>query len=155
MAGVNNPMFGKNGTSAPSFKHGKYCKVEFCLDCEKKLGKGISLRCKSCNKKLYYKNNDISGNKNPNWKGGRTTLNLLVYASLKYKNWRNRVFKRDDYTCQVCGAKGNINAHHKIPVVCIIEMYQLKSIIDIRSCKLMWNIIWGITLCVKCHQKLK
>jgi len=154
-SGINNSMFGKKGEDAPGFKHGRCCKIDFCLDCGKKLGKGISLRCKSCNKKLYYKNNDISGNKNPNWKGGRTALNLLLYASLKYRNWRNKVFKRDNYTCQVCGKRGDINAHHKIPVVCIIEIYQLKSIIDIRSCKLLWDIIWGITLCEKCHQKIR
>lgn len=32
---------------------------------------------------------------------------------VEYLNWRDKVFKRDAYTCQFCGTKGGaIEAHH-------------------------------------------
>ena len=42
----------------------------------------------------------ISGSKNHNWKGGTSPENKVIRQSLPYKNWREKVFKRDGYTCQ-------------------------------------------------------
>jgi len=53
--------------------------------------------------------------------------------------WRNEVFKRDNYTCVECGVKGNINAHH------IKEWHQYPE--------LRFDLDNGITLCVECHVK--
>ena len=33
------------------------------------------------------------------WRGGITKTNEKIRKSLKYKNWRKAVFKRDNYTC--------------------------------------------------------
>jgi hypothetical protein len=30
----------------------------------------------------------------------------------RYKKWRNAVFKRDNWTCQTCGARGYVEPHH-------------------------------------------
>ena len=53
--------------------------------------------------------------------------------------WRNEVYKRDNYTCQCCGDNrgGNLNAHH-------INGYNWDK--DNRT-----NINNGITLCKECH----
>jgi len=56
-----------------------------------------------------------------------------------YKEWRIAVLKRDNYTCQKCNTKENIEAHHIKPIVVFPE---LSYIVD--------N---GETLCVKCHDK--
>lgn len=57
----------------------------------------------------------------------------------EYIKWRNRVFERDNYTCQMCGQKGgNLNAHH------------IKNFHKYKSKRLDLNN--GITLCVKCHK---
>jgi hypothetical protein len=53
--------------------------------------------------------------------------------------WRRTVFERDDYTCQECGAQGEINAHH------IKEWSKYPS--------LRFDASNGITLCFKCHAK--
>jgi hypothetical protein len=56
-----------------------------------------------------------------------------------YNQWRNLVFERDNYTCQVCGdnSGGNLVAHH-------LNGY--------HWCKeLRIDVINGITLCKDCH----
>lgn len=62
-----------------------------------------------------------------------------VRRSTEYKNWRAAVFSRDNYTCQLCGARGvKINAHHIKPFATFPDMRT-----DIDN---------GITLCVPCHK---
>ena len=57
-----------------------------------------------------------------------------------YKEWRERVFKRDNYTCQHCGQYGGtLNAHHK-------KSYA-------RYPELRTNVDNGITLCYDCHKQ--
>lgn len=79
-----------------------------------------------------------SADKNPAWKGGISHKNREARRELK--QWRLAVFHRDDFTCQDCGAKGNLNAHH------------LKSFADYP--KLRLEISNGRTLCVPCHKRL-
>ena len=63
-------------------------------------------------------------------------------ASPEYKEWRMKVFTRDNFTCQECGRKGGIylNAHHLLP-------YR-----DYPDPQFSLNPKNGITLCVKCHR---
>lgn len=62
-----------------------------------------------------------------------------VRRSEEYKAWRTAVFRRDDYTCQMCGARGvKVNAHHIKPFA---EYHDLR--IDVNN---------GITLCIACHK---
>lgn len=58
----------------------------------------------------------------------------------EYKEWRENVFERDNYTCQKCGrVGGELNAHH------------IKPFKDYP--KLRYEITNGITLCIECHRK--
>lgn len=54
-----------------------------------------------------------------------------------YKQWRKNVFIRDNFQCQHCGSKNNIQAHHKV---------SWKS-----SQELRYDVDNGITLCRDCH----
>ena len=55
-----------------------------------------------------------------------------------YKEWKNKVFKRDNYTCQCCGKRGgNLNAHH---------LYNFSEYEDLR-----YDVENGITFCERCH----
>lgn len=55
-----------------------------------------------------------------------------------YQEWRRAVFKRDEYTCQVCGSHGKqLNAHH-------LEGYS-------GNRELRTDLDNGVTLCRSCH----
>jgi len=95
---------------------------------------------KACSKKCKYTlmSKALSGKKNHNWKGGVSPRPL---NSKRYRDWRDGVFKRDNYVCVNCGySDGRIlNAHHKK---------------DWSSYpKLRYDIDNGETLCVSCHKK--
>ncbi len=86
----------------------------------------------------------VSGNKNPNWKGGVSKKNKterqLFMETLEYKKWRKSVFERDNYTCQECKIRGKkLNADHIKPYS---QFPELRTDID--------N---GRTLCESCHKK--
>lgn len=75
-----------------------------------------------------------------NWDGGLRMHHKRIRKSLEYIEWRKSVFKRDDYTCRVCAARGGqIQADHIKPFA---EYPELRFSID--------N---GRTLCVPCHKK--
>lgn len=78
------------------------------------------------------------GEKHWNWQGGIFMKNLTIRKSFEYKLWRESVFKRDNYTCIWCGAKGDIHADH---IKRFSEYPELRFAID--------N---GRTLCVPCHK---
>lgn len=53
--------------------------------------------------------------------------------------WRNKVLERNNYTCQKCGNKRNLEAHH------ILGFSKNKE--------LVYEVSNGVTLCEKCHTK--
>ena len=76
-----------------------------------------------------------------NWKGGITPQNQKERNSTQYKQWRDAVFARDNYTCQSCGQRGGrLNAHH-------ISAWAKDK--DRRL-----DISNGITLCSCCHRAI-
>lgn len=58
----------------------------------------------------------------------------------RYRQWREEVYKRDNYTCRACDRKDvYLNAHHLKPYSRFpLERYNLSN---------------GITLCGSCHQQ--
>lgn len=86
-----------------------------------------------------YSPKSTAGANHPNWKGGITPQNQIDRNTVEYKAWRNAVFQRDDYTCQLCGEHGGyLNAHHIVPFSQDKEK---------RLC-----VENGITLCGDCHR---
>lgn len=53
------------------------------------------------------------------------------------KAWSIAIRERDNYTCQVCGNKGKVGAHHILPRTIKETRHDLKN---------------GITLCFGCHK---
>ena len=94
---------------------------------------------------LSGKNNPMFGRNgalNPNWQGGISYWRKKYYNSIPYKKWRNAVFKKDGYTCQMCGnvhtnKENTIHAHH------------IKSFARYPNFRLDVNN--GLTLCKSCH----
>jgi hypothetical protein len=77
--------------------------------------------------------------KHYNWKGGisgdeRTT------KQRRYKEWRDSVFRRDDWTCRGCGVRGiYLEAHH-------VKAWA-------RYPAFRYQVSNGLSLCRDCHAK--
>lgn len=118
-----------------------------CAQCNQEFNvpKYRELKAKYCSRKCEWGGIVRFGDRNNLWKGGITAESRLIRSKVEYKKWRNTVFKRDDYTCTLCGARsGNgkavvLNADHIKPFSIFKE--------------LRFNIENGRTLCVPCHRK--
>lgn len=81
-----------------------------------------------------------AGSEHHNWKGGITSGNKKIRDSIEYRLWREAVFSRDNFTCQICFKKGGkLNADH------------IKPFSKFPELRLAINN--GRTLCVSCHRK--
>lgn len=104
----------------------------------------------------------FSGEKHPNWKGGRSGL----YARLReyFRCFQAKeVIKRDDKKCQMCGRKAQLHVHHIVPFKDIFnEILVENSIFDVQKdeeelFKIMTNdprmndMDNLITYCKECH----
>lgn len=91
------------------------------------------------------KNPYFTGPNNPKWKGGVTAEHLKIRWSVRMKNFRNEIFKRDNYTCKNCGRK------RKPKDRVVLNIHHIKSfaIYD----ELRFDKDNAITLCTECHKK--
>ena len=129
-------------------KECKLCKKIFQVVPSETNKKFCSRKCSD----IYYK-----GENAHNWKGGVTKLRDLLRQTLEYKKWRKLVFVRDDYLCQRCHQEnsGNLHVHHIKMISKIFEDYDIKSVEKALNCKELWDTNNGITLCNKCHGKIR
>lgn len=99
------------------------------------------LRGKYCSRKCYDKSQRLkTGINSSNWKGGVSKTNNSIRKKAEYKEWREEVFKRDDYTCQKYKIKGGIlHPHH------------IKNFAEYT--RLRFVISNGITLSEKAHKE--
>jgi len=115
--------------------------IKYCLFCNKKILVPPCLlkRKKFCSKSCSarYRKGQLAAH----WKGGKGTERHTAMSQLEYKKWRKTIFERDDYTCQMCGARGvKLNADH-------IKKWS-------EYPEFRYDINNGRTLCVKCHHKI-
>lgn len=63
--------------------------------------------CPECHRRKFC------GENNPRWNSDLTTEDRETGRNYPdYKEWRESVFQRDNYTCQVTGKKGRLVVHH-------------------------------------------
>ena len=80
------------------------------------------------------------GSKGNNWKGGLwSSQPRNERKNPKYKKLRDSIFKRDNYTCVLCKARGELNVDHIKSYSKYPELRYIPS--NLR------------TLCVPCHKK--
>lgn len=80
------------------------------------------------------------GSKNPSWNGGSSSFK--DNHKREWKEWREAIFKRDNWTCKECGIR-NVKLHPD-HIKCFAH-----------NPKLRFNIGNGRTLCIPCHKKTK
>lgn len=98
-----------------------------------------------------------AGENNPNWKGGISSLMSRIRTNFKYRQWRSDIYYRDNFTCQDCGDNkgGNLEAHHIKTFSIILQYYEIATLEEALNCEELWDINNGMTLCEKCHKKMK
>jgi len=80
------------------------------------------------------------GDKNSSWRGGSSAANKLLRSSSAFKEWRESIFCRDNFTCCSCGKRGGeLHPHH------------IKSFAEFPE--LRFEKSNGQTLCKPCHMK--
>lgn len=111
-----------------------------CVICGKETKSFKSRPRKTCSKKCQYElvSRGLKGNKRAFKKGIPYDVDR---KSPQYKEWRMKIYLRDNFTCQICGeVGGELNAHH-------IRFFA-------KYPKLRFNVDNGITLCVSCHKEV-
>lgn len=132
------PQEVKNKISESYKNHKLNCS---CIACKSSRGEyihSLDCKCASCRNRR----GELWGEDTPNWKGGINLINRGERHHLEpfIKLWRIGVYKRDYYTCQMCGKHGGkLHAHH------------IKSWKDFPE--LRFDLDNGITLCAECHRK--
>ena len=100
--------------------------------------KGKKIICSS--KEIMRRKENWRKNKNPKWSGGVSSEYHIAVTSCEWFIIREKIMKRDNYTCQKCNVRGkNLQIHHIIP----------------------WRKIHNhsvdnlITVCIRCHKELE
>lgn len=74
------------------------------------------------------------------WRGGKTDEAKRLKSSAEYRQWREEVFRRDWYTCQICGEYGGkLHADH---------IKRFSAFPELR-----FDVDNGRTLCESCHKE--
>lgn len=73
-------------------------------------------------------------------KNNKSYWNYEARRSNNYKKWKEKVLERDNYTCQKCGSKEDLVAHH------------ITHFAD--NVNLRFEEHNGITLCRACHKEV-
>ena len=87
----------------------------------------------------------LIGKDNPNWRGGITPVTHSIRYSKEAREWRENVFRRDNWTCQHCGARSKSNQYIRI------EAHHIKPFATFPE--LRFVVDNGKTLCKKCHDR--
>jgi len=89
-----------------------------CLECSKDIFTYPSVNKRFCNLSCRSKTTarsypkkgkpiySIRGEKHYNWRGGAGTVRHRIMQQAEYIQWRDAVFARDNYTCQICNEYG-------------------------------------------------
>lgn len=94
------------------------------------------------------------GKNHPKWvENKKSPFHKSIRQFFKYRQWRLSVFKKDNFTCVMCGkTKTYFEAdHYPKRFIDIINTNNIKTFQEAENCKELWDVKNGRTLCKKCH----
>jgi len=77
--------------------------------------------------------------------GDKTSKEKRAKNDIRHKEWRTKVFIRDNYTCQECGKRSGNGKRNDI------QADHIKAFILYKD--LRYEVSNGRTLCIECHKK--
>ena len=83
------------------------------------------------------------GDKHYNWKGGMKIENQRIRNQMDYREWRTKVFERDDYTCVRCGSRNGNGKRIDL------ESHHILAFADYPEERFAEDN--GVTWCLECH----
>ncbi len=133
---------------AQTYRTARYCsktcwqtrrkpKIKICPNCHIAFD-SHDKRAIYCSANCVYQHK--VGPLSPVWKGGASLARARARQGNDLANWRKSIYKRDKYTCQICGNTGNIHAHH------------IKDYANHPALRLDVNN--GLTVCIPCHETI-
>jgi len=115
-------------------------KKHICFFCKKEFRPKTNIKSnKYCSQECYWKwmKDNTKGENCVNWKGGIRGIDYIERRRFQ-REIQKQVFKRDNYTCQICGQhNGKLQVDH---------IQSWAKYVDLR-----FNIENCRTLCQKCH----
>lgn len=149
--GKLNHRYGSFGELNGNYKDGRTNKEYKCIDCGCIISRYSGFygdgRCSSCN----YLNRDYGEENNPNWKKGITKIARRIRNLKLYTYWKFACLERDNYTCQRCNNKENLEVHHITSISELVKKYNIKNSKESKLEPEFWMLENGITYCVTCH----
>ena len=88
-------------------------------------------------------------------------LRLKIRNTTEYLNWRIAILKRDNFKCRMCTAsiKDNkslrLEVHHAKSFNDICKESNITTIKQALTCKQIWSLDNGVSLCYGCHKNLE
>ena len=106
-------------------------------------------------------NNSFDHQDDNNNKLSAALLKLKIRNTTEYLNWRIAILKRDKFKCRMCNAsiKNNkglrLEVHHAKSFNDICKENNITTIKQALTCKEIWSLDNGISLCYGCHKNLE
>ncbi len=119
--GKRNPLAGK----PPVINICKICNKEFSFYQCKAKREGDRGYC--CSRKCADKwhSFQLRGEKSHFWKGGTTSLQMIIRNSTQAKRYRLCVFERDNWTSILSGKNGDVEHHHLVALSILIKRHNI------------------------------
>jgi len=93
-----------------------------------------------------------SGDKNPNWKGGRTDLTPTITESIEGEAWRKEALQRSP-CCEICGSKHRLQVHHLDSMSHLIKKYNITKENWRQFSGILFDPDNAVVLCYEHHNK--
>jgi hypothetical protein len=138
------------------YRNGKKQVFELPEASRQRIVNGLKTRKISPNVISHFSNlnKGKTGKNHPCWKEcKKRPLYQAIRQLYEYREWRKKIYNRDNYTCVLCGKRGGDKQADHFPkrFIDIIKEFSIDTIDKAQNCNALW-IAEGRTLCIKCHR---